>query len=155
MMSMKNVSVVFFKTPAWEDSRMEEEAMIRETKTLVDDIRPIPKAERKGGGFTCCVPHCFNNSKRYTNLLSIKNWRPRQGKARIEGKMATYDFKKKFTNTGIGYACINNVPTIAPKNIGRKEPQGMQTTRVLHKNTGQVDAMPKRKPNYIRYCCAS
>ena len=90
----------FFKTPAWEDSRMEEEAMISETKTLVDDVRPIPKAERKGGRFTCCVPHCFNNSKRYTNLPSIKNWRPRQGKARIEGKMATYDFKKKFHKSG-------------------------------------------------------
>ena len=55
-------------TSLFQDSCPEEDAVIGETKTLVNDVIPRPIPERKDRGFTCCVPHCFNNSKRNPNL---------------------------------------------------------------------------------------
>ncbi|XP_057291809.1 uncharacterized protein LOC130614396 [Hydractinia symbiolongicarpus] len=77
-----------------------------------------------GGGFTCCVPLCYNNSKRNRELsfyvipkdeglrktwlskISRKNFKPTSGhrvcSAHFEGGKKTY---------------MNNIPTIVPKTI--------------------------------------
>ena len=79
-------------------------------------------SKNKGGGYTCCVPLCYNNSKRnrdlsfyvipsekklrkeWLRMISRKDFKPTSGhrmcSAHFEGGVKTYS---------------NNVPTIVPK----------------------------------------
>ena len=91
---------------------------------LQDDVnKPGNSKESKGGGITCSVPECYNNSKRdktlsWYKLPSDKNLR-KQWLAKISRK----DFKPNSHRicsahfVGGKKTYDNNIPTIVPKTI--------------------------------------
>ena len=92
----------------------------QQTENLSESVKSKTSA---GGGFTYCVPLCYNNSKRNKDLsfyvipkdnklrkiwlskISRKNFKPTSGH-----RVCSADFKDGEN------PYINNIPTIVPKN---------------------------------------
>jgi len=90
------------------------------------------------GGFTCCVPGCFNNSKKDQTLsfyripkdktlrkawlhkISRKDFRP------TDGHRVCSDY---FVGGKEGY--MNNIPLIVPKTLNAVQPKPRQTMASL------------------------
>ena len=78
----------------------------------------------KGGGITCCVPHCYNNSQRNPNLsFYVIPKDPAQRKKWLI-KISRKDFVPSISHrvcsdhfVGGKKSYMNNVPTIVPKTI--------------------------------------
>ena len=92
------------------------------------------------GGFTCCVPGCFSNSKRDTNLsfYNIPNGKSKD-KQLLRKKWLHAISRKDFRDPGLGHrvcskhfvggrkSYMNNVPTIVPKTENKKTPKERPT----------------------------
>ena len=98
------------------------------------------------GGFTCCVPGCFSNSVRDTGLsfYSIPNGKSKE-KQDLRRRWLFMISRQNFDNPGIGHrVCskhfvggrktyMNNVPTIVPKNKGKKQQQPRVTIKARNR----------------------
>ncbi|XP_065067516.1 uncharacterized protein LOC135693070 [Rhopilema esculentum] len=87
----------------------------------------IPKKQSKAGGFTCCVPGCFNNSKRNPALSFYQfPFGNRQEKIDLRKRWISLISRKDFKPTNGHRVCsvhfvggkktyMSNVPLIVPK----------------------------------------
>ncbi|XP_057298372.1 uncharacterized protein LOC130629250 [Hydractinia symbiolongicarpus] len=82
-----------------------------------------PKSS-KGGGFTCCVPLCYNNSKRNPELSFYVIPKDEKLRQIWLGKISRKDFKPSVAHrvcsahfVGGKKTYMNNIPTIVPKTI--------------------------------------
>ena len=98
------------------------------------------------GGFTCCVPGCFSNSVRDTGLsfYIISNGKNKE-KQDLQRRWLFMISRQNFDNPGIGHrVCskhfvggrktyMNNVPTVVPKNKGKKQQQPRVTIKARNR----------------------
>ena len=111
--------------------------------------RPINIANEEGrrggkivGGFTCCVPDCFSNSKRNPELsfYNLPNGKSKE-RQELRKKWLHMISRKDFKDPGLGHrVCskhlvggqktyMNNIPTIVPKTKNRKEQKERATKK--------------------------
>ena len=132
-----------------------EEAASAESQEIAADAEVTPHedgpkiaSKRRGGtgGFTCCVPNCFNNSKKHINV-SFYAFPTGKGKEKedLRKRWIHLIHRKDFRPTGGHRVCsehfeggrktyMNNVPTITPKNENMVKPMPRPTVRARNRN---------------------
>ena len=128
--------------------------------------RRVESKRRKvggGGGFTCCVPHCFSNNKRDRHLKFYEF--PSGGskeKQLLRKKWLHCISRKDFKPTSAHRVCslhfpegkktyLNNIPSITPKTESRKPVKERATfkarNRVFEAKSGNSDENVDPKKN--------
>ena len=124
------------------------EQMYSEEELAVIPVVRGCKTKTVVGGFTCCVPGCFSNSSRDTGLsfYGIPNGKSKE-KQELRRRWLNMISRENFDNPGIGHrVCskhfvggrktyMNNIPTIVPKNKGKKQQQLRVTTKARNRST--------------------
>ena len=122
------------------------ESLSLEETCLVDEgaeepTGPRPGVKTIGGGFTCCVPRCFNNSKRDKHLKFYQfPSGTRAEKVELRKKWISLISRKDFTPTEGHRVCsehfpggqktyMNNLPIIVPKSTRPTIPIPRTTTK--------------------------
>jgi len=104
-----------------------------------------------GGGITCCVPLCYNNSKRNPNLSWYVLPKDRTLRKKWLHKISRVDFKPSSSHRvcsahflGGKKTYMNNIPTIVPKTIKPAE----KVQRKTRNSTGAIrQRIPQPKHN--------
>ncbi len=118
------------------------------------EVDGVGEAKKKTvvGGFTCCVPECFSNSSRNPELsfYAIPNGKSKE-KLELRRRWLHMISQKNFDNPGtVHRVCskhfvggcktyMNNIPTIVPKNKGKKEKPGRLTTKARNRPLTNVE----------------
>ena len=134
---------MFFKTLAPGNS---VEEMRSEEEIAATPVVGECKRKTVVGGFTCCAPGCSSNSVRDTSLsfYIISNGKNKE-KQDLRRRWLFMISRQNFDNPGIGHrVCskhfvggrktyMNNVPTVVPKNKGKKQQQPRITIKARNR----------------------
>ncbi|MCP4923277.1 MAG: THAP domain-containing protein, partial [bacterium] len=128
-----------------EDAEIAEES----TRSAEDVDGPNSTSRRSGGlgGFTCCVPNCFSNSKKNKNLSFYAFPNGKSKEKQLLRKRWTHFISRKDFKPTIGHrVCsehfpggkktyMNNVPTVTPKTANAKPLVERSTYRARNRGT--------------------
>ena len=139
---------------------IEEGGEAAEVDVHAEKTKAFP-SENKGpkvsGGFTCCVPLCFNNSKRNRNL---KFYRFPSGsqpdKIQLRKKWLSLISRQRFDPTAGHRVCsehfpdgqktyMNNLPLIVPKSTRLSIPKPRTTTKARNRDHATVFHKSERR----------
>ena len=118
---------------------------------LSDNGKVLKKSKSAVGGITCCVPECFSNSLRDPDLsyYIIPNGRSKEKQELRKGWLQMIA-RKNFDNPGQGHrvcskhfirgrkSYMNNIPTIVPKNKGKKEQKPRTTSKARNRSDNDL-----------------
>ena len=141
----------FFQNSCPGSADAEEGEMARGSRRSAEDVDGPNTSSRKSGGsggFTCCVPNCFNNSKRNRNIsfYAFPNGKSKE-KQLLKKRWIHFISRKDFKPTAGHRVCsehfpggkktyMNNVPTVTPKTANAKPSFQRSTLRARNRGTG-------------------
>ena len=139
-------ALVFFQNSCPAGNRHQDERDgVEFTAREVDSGRPMQKWAGGSGGYTCCIPGCFNNSKRENHLsfyhfpngiskdkqLLRKRWINMVSRKDFKPTLGHRVCSEHFVGGKKTY--MNNVPTITPKTVNQKPRYERKTVKARNR----------------------
>ena len=141
----EDYSPSFFQNSCPGNRRQDDRDGEEFTAQKVDSGRPLQKRAGGNGGYTCCIPGCFNNSKRenYLSFYTFPNGISKEKKLlrkRWINMVSRKDFKPTLGHrvcsehfVGGEKTYMNNVPTITPKTANEKPRNERRTVKARNR----------------------